>query len=168
MLVMGRIVAPFGVKGWVRIQPFSDDLSSWRKLPKLWLCANENADATQWQAVTVKACRAHGKGLVASFDEVPNRTAAEALGRMFVGAEREALPEPSGGEYYWADLIGLEVRNTVGEALGRVGGLLETGAHDVLRVEFAEGERLIPFVAAHVQRVDLTAGTITVEWGSDW
>jgi 16S rRNA processing protein RimM len=88
---------------------------------------------------------------------------------FFVGAPREALPETEEDEYYWADLIGLEVVNAAGEQLGKVAGLIETGASDVLRVVADDGsERLLPFVAAVVVVVEKEAGLIRVEWGSDW
>jgi 16S rRNA processing protein RimM len=88
---------------------------------------------------------------------------------VLVGAPREALPQTEDDEFYWADLIGLTVINTAGDVLGKVDGLLETGANDVLRV-LAEDktERLLPFVAAVVLEVDKDAGQIRVEWGLDW
>jgi len=79
------------------------------------------------------------------------------------------LPETDKDEFYWADLIGLEVINTAGERLGKVAGLIETGANDVLRVVGDdEAERLLPFVSAVVLAVEKEAGVIRVEWGSDW
>ena len=74
------------------------------------------------------------------------------------------------GEYYWADLTGLKVRNLQDEALGVVVGLISTGAHDVLRVrdDEADTERLIPFVDAYVPQVDVAAGWITADWQKDW
>jgi len=79
------------------------------------------------------------------------------------------LPVPAEDEYYWADLVGLAVVNGAGEALGKVAGLIETGANDVLRVLGDDGvERLLPFVDAVVLDVDREAGVIRVEWGADW
>ena len=86
-----------------------------------------------------------------------------------VGARREAFPETDDDEYYWADLIGLDVVNTAGERLGKVDSLIETGANDVLRVlDDDQTERLLPFVSAVVLAVEKDAGQIRVEWGSDW
>ena len=103
--------------------------------------------------------------------------AAEALrgARVFVG--RSSFPTAAADEYYWVDLIGLSVVNRAGETLGQVAGLLDTGPHSVLRVApegtppgaaAAEAERLIPFVAAYVDAVDLQARRITVDWASDY
>ena len=172
MIVLGRIVAPFGVQGWVKIHPFGDDPLAWRTMPHWWLCADDHAAEGQWQRFTLKACRMHGKGLVASFAEVVDRNAAEALDGYYVAAPRDALPAPAEGEYYWGDLVGLAVENEAGEALGTVSGLLSTGAHDVLQIRDGTdkdaAERLVPFVAAYILDVDLAARRIRVSWEKDW
>ena len=167
MIVLGRIVAPFGVGGWVKVHPFGDDPLSWKKIPQWWLATDPDGNA--WVPFTLKGCREHGKGgIVASFDEVPDRNGAEAVTGYFVAAPREALPKPEKDEYYWGDLIGLEVVSAAGVSFGKVEGLLSTGAHDVLQVRDGEAERLIPFVAAYVLNVDTAAGQIQVDWDADW
>ena len=168
MIVLGRIVAPFGVQGWVKIHPFGDDPAEWRHMPQWWLSTDDKAPPEQWVAYTLKACRVHGKSLVAALGEVPDRNAAEAVDGYFIGAPREALPQPATDEYYWGDLVGLEVINEADNSLGMVLGLLSTGAHDVLQVKDDKVERLIPFVAAFVLDVDLAARRIRVAWGEDW
>lgn len=168
MIVLGRIVAPFGIQGWVKIHPFGDDPLSWRTMSHWWLCADADAPEAQWKAYRLKACRAQGRSLVAAFDEIPDRNAAEAAEQMYIGAPREALPAPEENEYYWADLTGLAVQTLAGEALGTVAGLLETGAHAVLQVQDGDEERLIPFVEAIVKDVDVPGGVIRVEWEKDW
>ena len=88
---------------------------------------------------------------------------------MLIGAPREELPAPESGEYYWGDLVGLDVMNVHGQPLGRVVGLIATAANDVLRVGGEEGrERLLPFVAAVVQEVDVPGRRILVDWEADW
>lgn len=169
MIVLGRISGAFGVQGWIKLHAFGDDPLSWRSMPTWWLSADDAAPASQWQAFTLRACRAHGKGIVAALDGVGDRDAAEALAGRYVGAPRAALPKPAENEYYWADLIGLEVRNIRDEALGTVSGLISTGAHDVLQLRDESGEeRLIPFVAAYVLDVDEAARLIRVDWDRDW
>ena len=89
-------------------------------------------------------------------------------------AQRHDLPDTEDDEYYWGDLIGLDVVNQSGERLGRVDRLLETGANDVLVVvDDAAGaekpvERLIPFVSAVVKDVDREAAVVRVEWDAQW
>ena len=168
MIVLGRIVAPFGVRGWVRVLPFGDDPLAWGEMPQWWLAPTEDAIDTDWKTYGVRECREHGNSLIAQLESVTDRNAAEALKGHYIAAPRDALPATESDEYYWADLIGLEVLNTSGETLGTVEGLLTTGAHDVLRVVDGETERLIPFVAAYTLDVNQATRTITVDWQKDW
>ena len=168
MIVMGRIGAPFGIQGWVKLHPYGDDPIAWETMPQWWLCANDEAPDTQWRALALRGCREQGKGLVAAFEGVTDRTAAEALKGLFFGAPRDAMPVPAEDEYYWGDLIGLKVENPAGESLGEVSNLMSTGAHDVLQVKDGENERLIPFVPAYIQDVDTDTGRIIVVWEKDW
>ncbi len=101
---------------------------------------------------------------MARLDGVTDRDAAAALAGCDVGVARDALPALDDGEYYWSDLIGLEVRSVDGVALGTVARMMETGANDVLVVD-GERERLVPYLPGRVVRsVDLEAGTIEVDW----
>lgn len=169
MILMGRIVAPFGVQGWLKVQPLGDDPLSWRKMPQWWIGKNpESQRPEDWRVVKPRGLRQHGKGVVLALEDMLDRTAAEAIDGWFIAAPREALPKPANNEYYWADLVGLTVSNAAGLALGKVRGLLDTGVHSVLEVEDGEHERLIPFVDAYVKEVDLAAGSILVEWEPDW
>ena len=168
MIVLGRIVAPFGIQGWIKISPYGDDPLSWADMPQWWISQDADAPVEAWQAVALKGCREHGGGLVAVLESHQDRNAAESLKGWFVGAPREALPATDENEYYWADLTGLRVENIAGEALGKVAGLLSTGAHDVLRVVDGDTERLIPFVAAYALDVNLEEGLIRVDWQKDW
>lgn len=168
MIVLGRIVAPFGVKGWVKIAAYGDDPLAWGDMPGWWIAPSADLPDDAWRPVQVDECRAHGDGLIAQLDACTERTAAEALKGWFVAAPREALPPPSEDEFYWADLVGLSVENLAGEPLGVVAGLLSTGAHDVLRIVDGDHERLVPFVAAYAVDVDLEARRIRVDWQKDW
>lgn len=168
MIVLGRITAPFGIRGWVKIHPFGDDPDSWAHMPRWWLGTDESAGDDAWQARELKGCTPHGKGLVACFEGVDNRSAAERLTGLYVGAPRGFLPKTAKDEFYWADLIGLDVVNLAQEPLGKVADLLSSGAHEVLRVRDGEEERLLPFVAAVVKEVDLAGRKIRVDWARDW
>lgn len=168
MIVLGRIVAPFGIQGWLKIHPFGDDALSWRSMPEWWIASDADAPAESWSKRKLVSCRAHGKGLVAALEGVADRNGAEAVEGWYIGAPRTALPKPAENEYYWGDLVGLTVANESGESLGTVSGLISTGAHDVLQVQDGDEERLIPFVAAYVLDVDLVARTIRVAWQKDW
>lgn len=162
LVVMGRIAAPYGVKGWVKVHPYTEYLDSLLDFPvwRLGKCA-------AWRAYRVLEGRAHGRCLLAELEGVADRDAAERLRGLDVAVARHELPAPDEDEYYWDDLIGLEVVNDAGLSLGRVEGMLETGAHDVLRV-MGERERLIPFTSPIVREVDLTAGRIRVDWEAEY
>jgi 16S rRNA processing protein RimM len=168
MIVLGRIVAPFGVQGWLRVHPFGDDPEAWRKMPQWWLSADAEAPAERWKPHDLEAVKLHGDGVVAKLSGIDDRDASEALGSCYFGAPREALPEPSQDEYYWADLVGLDVVNMQDQPLGRVKSLIETGANEVLVVADGERERLLPFVEQVVKKVDVVAKLVRVDWDSDW
>ena len=85
-----------------------------------------------------------------------------------ISGPRDALPLPGAGEFYWADLVGLDVTNLQDQPLGRVKSLIETGANQVLVVVEGERERLLPFVGQVVKAVDVPGGTIIADWDSDW
>lgn len=166
-VVLGKVWGAWGIKGWVKIQPFADDPLSWKTIRRLSFVM-PSAGAEMQEADLVEL-RLHGDGLVAKFAGTDDRSAAESLAGRLVGTSRDGLPETSDGEYYWGDLIGLHVRNPAGVEFGSVVKLLETGASAVLVVEGQEGvERLIPFVAQAVLSVDLAAREIVVDWELDW
>jgi 16S rRNA processing protein RimM len=169
-VVMGRVAAPYAVKGWIKVQPYTEYLDSLLDYGVWWLGHAEDSkagDEAGWRRYRLVDGKVHGQTLLAQLEGVPDRTAAEALKGLDVAVERAEFADTEEGEYYWDELIGAEVVNTEGVGLGRVEGLLETGAHDVLRV-VGERERLIPFVDAYVREVDLQGRRILVEWGARW
>jgi 16S rRNA processing protein RimM len=167
MVVLGRVGAAFGVRGWVRIQPYADEPLAWCQMPRWWI--GREADDPGWRTVELAGCREHGRSLLARFDGVDDRSSAEALQGMLVAAPRDALPATQEDEYYWADLIGLDVVGRQGDRLGKVVELISTGAHEVLRVLSEAGtERLLPFVEQVVLEVDLANRVVRVDWEADW
>ena len=134
-----------------------------------WWIGREGDAPDRWQQTKLIRCRLRNESLIAQLACAVDRNAAEAMCGALVGAPRAALPETDADEYYWADLVGLDVINTHEQALGRVLGLLETPANAVLRVGDGErAERLLPFVAAVVLDVDLPRRVVRVEWEADW
>ncbi|MCP5279840.1 MAG: ribosome maturation factor RimM [Thiobacillus sp.] len=169
-VVMGRVAAPYAVKGWIKVQPFTEYPDSLLDYDRWWL-GHEEGRNKGWREYRVLEGKVHGQTLLVQLEGVDDRTASEALKGLDVAVDRAEFPEPDEDEYYWDDLIGLDVVNTEGVVLGKVASLLETGAHDVLRVVDAnegERERLIPFVDAFVREVDRESRRILVEWGADW
>lgn len=159
---MGRIVAPYGVRGWVKIQPQTETVDGLLSYPSWWLA--QDAD---WQEYKVAEGRAHGTTLVARLEGCDDRDQAMMLRGLQVAVPRSALPPPENGEYYWCDLIGLQVENTRGEKLGQVEDVFATGANDVLVVR-GERERLIPFIAPVVIGVEFENSRVLVDWESDF
>ena len=161
---MGRIVAPYGLKGWVRIEPYSVAPHNLINYPAWWV--GRNGD---WREMKVaESTLQHGASLVARFEGCVERDAALALKGRELAVEREALPHSADNEFYWADLVGLKVVNAKDEELGAVAGLFDNGAHPVMRVVAGETERLLPFVEQVVRQVDMALGRIRVEWELDW
>jgi 16S rRNA processing protein RimM len=170
MIVLGRIVAPYGLHGWVKVHPFGDGSEAWPSMARWWL--SRDAEKADWREFKLVAAKSHGRGLVAKIGGVDDRSAAERLEGFYIAAPRDDLPKTADGEYYWADLIGLKVQNLIGTPLGKVESLLETGVNAVLVVADGEGdlkrERLLPFVAQVVKEVDLAGGYVRVDWDGDW
>lgn len=164
MVIMGRVASAHGIRGWVKIQPFTEYLDSLLDYDTWWI----GQEHGPWREVEVAQCEVHNKTLAALLAGCPDRNAAERLKGLLIAVPRSQLPEQDEDEYYWSDLIGMSVVNEAGEHLGTVTNLLETGANDVLTVKGDSGEVLIPFVDAVVKRVDETDRTILVDWAADY
>ena len=177
---VGRVIGAWGIKGWIRVQPFSADPQALFS-SRCWFVRPPELPGPKSAAfprlLRITMAKEHGDGVVASAQEVPDRTAAEAMKGARIFIARSSFPTAAEGEYYWLDLIGLAVVNREGVMLGAVSDLLDTGAHSVLRVRrldvapgssLEESERLIPFVAAYIDDVSLSERRITVDWGVDY
>ena len=162
MVVMGRVAGAFGIKGWVKVQVFTETPGGLLGHPVWWVGSDG-----RWSQRQVEECGVHGRVVVAKLAGCDERETAAAFKGWEVAVPRSALPATGEGEYYWSDLLGLRVTNVQKQELGRVAKLLETGANQVLVVE-GERERLIPFVSAVVVSVDLARGELVVDWGADY
>lgn len=167
MVVLGRLFAPYGVKGWLHLHPFGDDPASWRRMTQWWLSKDDGANA-QWRPAKLTGLRQHGGSWVAKLEGVDSRDASEALDGWYFAAPRDELPAAGIGEYYWADLIGLRVMNLQGDGLGVIESLVKTGANDVLKLRDGDKERLLPFIEQVIREVDIAGGRMTVDWQADW
>jgi 16S rRNA processing protein RimM len=181
---VGRIVDAWGLKGWIKVQPFAAEPQALFSSRRWFLLPSEKAGLLRPAGIAaipsllrITQVKDHGDVVVALAQEVADRSAAEALrgARVFIG--RASFPSAGPDEFYWVDLIGLAVLNRAGERLGTVVGLIDTGPHSVLRVapdivpagaSSQEVERLIPFVGAYVNEVSLERRLITVDWGLDY
>jgi 16S rRNA processing protein RimM len=197
---VGRVIDAWGVKGGIKVQPFSSDPQALFCTKKWFLRPAETASGalprpsakrtapsaaagttangtprlSAPRFLKVMQAREQGDVVVATAEGLDDRNAAEALKGARVFVSRSAFPTPDEDEFYWVDLIGLDVVNKDNQALGRVVDLLDTGPHCVLRLEGEPGEdgkpveRLIPFVSAYVVSVSLQDRRIVADWGLDY
>ena len=194
---VGRVLGAWGIKGGIKVLPFAADPQALISAKRWFLKPAESAKPSAAAApanvlrsavaktpaqkaalaaplpvaLHVKGVRDQGDAIVCTAPEIPDRDAAEAMKGVRVFVSRATFPKTDDGEFYWVDLIGLAVFNREGALLGEVVGLIDTGPHCVLRVRPADpaaDERLIPFVEAYVDSVDMPGRRILVDWGLDF
>jgi 16S rRNA processing protein RimM len=153
---MGRVAGSYGIRGWIKVGAPEQALAACRKW---WIGGVE---------YPVAEAKAHSGTLLAKLAGLESREAALKLKGSKVFVRREALPEPQAGHYYLADLVGLEVVNQEGAALGSVKRWVFNGAQDVMEVAGNGKLRLLPWIPQVVKKVDLLKKRIDVEWGADW
>jgi len=173
LVLVGYVSGAYGLNGWIRIRPYSDDADALLHAKTWWLGNPELP--LQLREVDMQQAKIHSGDVVAQLVGVAGRESAEALKGSAVQISRRHFPALADGEFYWVDLIGLEVVNLQGERLGLVDGMMDNGAHPILRVagpvagsETKPREILIPFVDQFVKTVDQTAKKITVDWDLDY
>jgi 16S rRNA processing protein RimM len=165
-IVVGKLGAPYGIKGWLKVHSFTDDPQGIFDFSP-WLIGQQG----KWHTLEVSDWRRHSKGFIAKFADINDRDEAMALTNAEISVDVEQLPELPEGEFYWRDLIGMTVVTTKGYNLGHVDDLMETGSNDVLVVKankkdaFGQSERLIPFLTDSVViEVKHEEREITVDW----
>lgn len=160
---MGRVVGAFGVQGWVKVKPFTEEAHGLGEFASWIVGAKEG-----WREMALEDFDVHAKGPVAKLAGCEDRTAAERLRGAQVAVPREWLAEVEEGTMYRVDLVGLEVVDEGGAPLGRVEGFFEAGDSSVMVVASGLRERMIPFVPEYVKSVDREARRITVDWKADY
>lgn len=184
---VGRVLDAWGVKGGIKVLPFSSDPQALFCTKKWFLQPAEvqGAVVTKPGAATtagvqparlsrprmlkVRQAREQGDVIVVTADDLTDRNTAESLKGARVFVSRSAFPTPDTDEFYWIDLMGLTVVNRQDEVLGEVVDLMETGPHCVLRVKGEDKvERMIPFVSVYIDSVSLADKRIVADWGLDY
>ena len=187
LIALGRVLGAWGVRGWIKIQPFSETpaesvllgVALWWLMPPDAarglgaLSRPSEIVGSSPQALSIERARVHGDTLVARVAGMVDRAQAEALRGRTLALGRSSFPAAGDDAFYWVDLIGCTVVNPKGDAFGTVLGVDHHGAHALLRVQEdgsagAGLERLIPFVAHFVLEVDLAARRILVDWELDY
>ena len=171
---VGRVADAWGVKGWFKVLPHSASPEALFSSKRWFLLPSERGAKNFIGPVLlrVQEAKEHADTVVASAHGIEDRDTAQALKGARIFIARSSFPTAGKDEYYWVDLIGLDVVNREGIALGQVRELLSTGAQTVLVMEYASAdtvlERMIPFVSVYVDQVDLAARRITVDWQPDY
>jgi 16S rRNA processing protein RimM len=181
---VGRVLDAWGVKGWLKILPHSSapealfSADTWFLQPPEAKFRPGFSAFTGTVSVSIDEAKNHSDSVVAKLKGMDDRTPAEALRGARIFLPRSSFPAASTDEYYWVDLIGLNVVNREGVVLGCVRDLMATGPQSVLCVEYflptdgdvapAAAERMIPFVSAYVDKVDIAGKLITVDWQPDY
>lgn len=164
LIDMGYIANAFGIQGWVKIKTATEYSDSLDEYTQVYLKLKDGTILSK----KIEKSFARDGVFHAKLAGVDDRDAAFALKGTIVAVDREEFPDLDEDEFYWVDLIGLSVINVQGESLGIVKDLLETGANDVLVAKLEQEERLIPFVAQYVVKVDMQNKQIIVDWGLDY
>ena len=167
LVVMGRIVAPYGIQGWVKVVPNTeviDNLLSY----KTWQIGKEG----NFRKVKLKSGKVHSDVLVVTLEGINDRDTAFACKGSQIAVLRSELPAlDDDSEVYWSDLIGLAVKNQQDVDFGKIADVFETGANDVIVVEReteGQAERLIPFTEQTVIEVNVEQQTMLVDWDEDY
>jgi 16S rRNA processing protein RimM len=171
LIQVGHITGAYGLRGGIRVAPYSSDADALLNVKTWWL------DKPSLRPVQVRSAKSHSGDVTATLVDVTERDVAEALKGATVQVSRADFPALPEDEYYWTDLIGLDVVNLQGEALGKVADMMSNGPQSILRIvpaadpsapDVKTEERLVPFVDQFVKTVDLKARLITLDWGLDY
>lgn len=163
LVIVGELTMPFGVLGWVKVRSFTDPPENILRYTP-WMLESRG----EQRLVDVVEGRPHAGTVVVRIEGFSNRDEALSLRGSTVMVPRDVFPRAPQGSFYWADLMGLRVETSEGIELGRVAGLMETGANDVLEVK-GDRDRLIPFVMGHyVKDVRLDEGLLIVDWDPEF
>ena len=164
LVIMGRVVAPYGVFGWLKVLPDTEEFDGLLDYKTWWIGKDDN-----WRELKVESAKIHNDVLVVKLQGIDDRDAAVACKGKQIAVPRASLPKLKGEEYYWSDLIGLSVRNQQNVDFGKINDVFATGANDVIVAKSDAGqERLIPYIAQVILAVDLNAKIMLVDWDADF
>jgi len=159
-VILGKVAGVFGVKGWIKVRSETEPLTNILNYSP-WYLQKDG----QWLSYELEQGQPHSKGLIAHLESCDDRDLAASLVGCPIAVDRSQLPDTEEGEYYWSDLIGLQVENLQGVQLGEIKELMATGANDVLVIQNGKNELLIPYVVDHyIVKVELEQGKVVVDW----
>jgi len=161
-ITLGRIGDAFGVKGWLHVHSFTEPADNIFHYAHWQIRAYQKNNAT-WRPIEIESHKPHGSAFIVKFKGYEDRDQALLLKNHTIATDRTALPELKDNEYYWSDLVGLEVINTNGESFGVVDYLFETGANDIIATK-GKKTHYIPYIKQVIKSIDLEKKIILVEW----
>lgn len=163
MIIVGKFGAPHGVRGWLKVYSFTEPLENILDYHP-WQTETDQG----WQSVKVLETKPLGLAWVVRLQGCEDREQAKLYTNRRIGVDRDQLPALPEGEYYWADLIGLEVFNTKGILLGKISRFIETGSNDVMVVS-GDKEHWIPYLIGNViKNIDVATSKIEVDWDEEF
>jgi len=163
IVLVGQVSGLFGLKGWVKVFSYTQPRENIIEYNP-WLFKTDKG----WVEIQVEQAQKHGKGIIASLQHYSDPETSSRLIGCDIALHRSQLPALTEDEYYWNDLIGLQVVNQEGIDLGVVDRLIETGSNDVLIVQ-GDRERLVPYIKDQViKNIDLNEKLIQVDWDPDF
>jgi len=160
-VVAGKIGSTYGIKGWLKVHSYTEEPLQILKYKPWYL-----SQGSDWQVYELEDGRAHGKGIVVKLVGIENPEIARTLTGKNIAIKREQLVSLPAGEYYWADLEGLNVIDQKGQTLGQIIYMMATGSNDVIVIKDARGkEHAIPYLPGRVvKKVDLEQRIMFVDW----
>lgn len=172
LVTVGEIAGAFGIKGWVKVKSFTQPQENILSYSPWWLKTKHGV-----RAIEIDESQQRSQGLAVHIVDLDDRDEAASLYGATIAIDCDQLPELAEDEYYWHQLIGLNVINHyegLETRLGKVDSMLETGANDVLVIKgddasIDDRERLIPYLPGSVVRsIDIEQGVIRVEWDPEF
>ena len=164
---LGKIVGVWGVKGWVKLHSYTRHRAEIANYSTWYLQGGKSKETVAYDVLN---CRQQGQGIVAQLEGIDSREQAMLLSGQRILVKESDLPELPKGEFYWQQLIGLQVSNLQGIEIGKISSILETGANDVLVIKSdtaGEEDTLIPYTDV-VLEIDLERGSMLVDWDPDF
>lgn len=161
-IIVGRIGEPYGIKGWSHLFSFTDPADHIFHYPHWQIRAYQKQNA-QWKSIEVACYKTHGNAFVVKFKDCDNRDQALLLKNHTISVERIELPTLKKNEYYWDDLMGLQVVNTHGFVFGVIDHLFEAGSHDVIAI-VGEKTHYIPYLKSIIKEINLDKKIMIVDW----
>lgn len=162
-IIIGKVGAPYGVRGWVKVNAYTDPITNLLNYKNLYI-QHQN----EWQPAEVEASKPHGTQIAVKFKGIDDRDTAQRFTNDMMAIDREQLETLPEGEYYQNDLIGFSVETQEGVWLGTLVEFMATGANDVIIVETEQKRHLLPYINDVIKHIDPDDKKITVDWDPDF